>query len=615
MRRPLNVILRGMGETLVGEGMTSGRHPVRRTTDWLTVAAFGLVAGIYLWLAFGYLPTGTYWSPDNGLKRIQADNLRFTPWPDLSIEYPGQWLDPDFKFAPFAPLFYFVSAGRLHFFQSPAIALLGRPFIWLMGDQGERVVPVLAGLCSVLLVAGLMRRLALRPAWAGVLSAGLGTPLLFYSLLFWEHTLAVALGLGVVAVLLRQTGPLPLRDGLLAGTLLGLAASIRKDLLLFAFVLGLVFVWEALEGVMAARRDSHASTDGFPEGWRPGLGPGWLGLGGAFAVVFSLYGVSHPRAQNILPPEAALAADFAPQAYFVTHGWGSLPDFIFSPGYGIVGGLLVIALGVYWLAHHLTHSRLRETLQVGALTVIGLGIASFIPQHLRSGVSHGFLSASPFLVLSLNSTSRGAPRVRVLSHLALGFLVLYMLGVGLLVPRGPLRGGLEWGARYMLIVFPLCTPLAVDGLRAIRERAAHLPLARLHLLAALTLFGLSIFIQVLGIGLIRDSVRLREGSQAALLGLPEKIIVADMGWIASGAPELYAAKELFLLNSRSDLPRWAAQAHAARVRRFAFVSHGPLDEAAAHASAPAGARLSLLETRRLENDFFVTRLEFLPAPE
>ena len=598
-----------MGQTLVGEAS------LRRTTDWLTASAFGLVTGVSLWLAFGYLPTGTYWSPDNGLKRIQADNIRFTPWPDLSIDYPGQWLDPDFKFAPFAPLFYFVSDGRLHFFQSPAIALLGKPFIWLMGDQGERVVPVLAGLFSVLLVAGLMRHLDLRPAWAGVLSAGLGTPLLFYSLLFWEHTLAVALGLGVVAMLLRKTGPLPLRDGLLAGTLLGLAASMRKDLLLFAFVLGLVLVWEALEGMMAPRRDSLASTGGSPTGRLAGRGPGWLGLGGAFAAVFTLYGVSQPRAQNILPPEAALAADFAPQAYFVTHGWGSLPDFVFSPGYGIVGGALVIALGVYWLAHRVARPRLCETLQVGALTVIGLGIASFIPQHLRNGVLHGFLSASPFLVLSLGSTSGGAPGVKVLSRLTLGFLALYILGVGLLAPRGPLRGGLEWGARYMLIVFPLSTPLVVDGLRTIGERAARSWLARLHFLAALALVGLSVFIQVLGIGLIRDSARLHEGRRAALLGLPEKIIVADVGWIASQAPEVYAAKELFLLNSRSDLPRWAAQAHAARVRQFAFVSHMPLDETAANASAPTGARLSILETRRLENGFFVTRLEFLPALE
>ncbi len=99
-----------------------------------------------------------------------------------------------------------------------------------------------------------------------------------------------------------------------------------------------------------------------------------------------------------------------------------------------------------------------------------------------------------------------------------------------------------------------------------------------------------------------------------MLGLPEKVIVTDAGWIALRVPEVYAAKTLFMLASPSDLPAWVALAQASQVRGFAFVSHTPLDEAAAASLAPDGARVSIVETRRLDASVFVTRLAILPTP-
>jgi len=583
-----------------------------RKTDRLTPIALGLTAGVYLWLAFSYLPAGTYWSPDNGLKRIQAENIRFTPWLDLSIDYPGQWLDPRFEFAPFAPLFYFVSQGRLYFVQTPTIAILGKPFIWLMGEQGERVVPVLAGLISLSLVASLMQRLGFCPAWAGVLLAGFATPLLGYSLLFWEHTLAVALGLGAVGCVFRAPESASLRNFFFAGTLAGLAAGIRKDMLLFALVLGVMLGLSLVEGFTTPAGPADARN--FQTEQRRWAWQGLSWLGGAFVAVFMLYALNRPQAGRVLPPEIALAADDAPQSYIAVHGWESFADFIFAPGHGLAGGALVVALGVYWLARRVSHAPAQEAIQIAALAVMGAGVGSFVPGYWRSGVLHGFLSASPCLALSLAGPVSDNRRAKWLARLTLSFLLVYMLGVGLLTSRGPFRGGIEWGARYMLIVFPLSAPFAVNGLRHIWGRAARSWLARAHFLLALALVGLSVFIQALGIGLIRDSVKLRQGSQAALLGLPEKVIVTDVGWIALRVPEVYAAKTLFMLASPSDLPVWVALAQASQVRGLAFVSHTPLDEAAAASLAPDGARVSIVETRRLDAGVFVTRLAILPTP-
>ncbi|MBI5348292.1 MAG: hypothetical protein HZB77_03075, partial [Chloroflexi bacterium] len=117
-----------------------------------------LVSAMYLFIAFIYMPSGFYWSPDTGYKRIQADTIHFSPFPNFAIRYTGQEIDPDFKFLPFAQMFHFVGNGEVRLTQTPIIALLSKPFIMIMGERGEIVVPLLAGLISVYFIGWITER-------------------------------------------------------------------------------------------------------------------------------------------------------------------------------------------------------------------------------------------------------------------------------------------------------------------------------------------------------------------------------------------------------------------------------------------------------------------------
>jgi hypothetical protein len=560
-----------------------------------SAAALGVLAGLYVWLAFWYLPRGIYWSPDIGLKRIQAENVRLDPWLDLTIEYPGQRLDPEFKFVPFRRSFYYVWQDRIHFAQPPGIAVLSLPFVAWLGDLGEPVVPVLSGLACLFLIAHLMRAVEARLAWAGVLLAGLATPLLIYSLFLWEHILAVALALGAITLVLP--GPLTPWRGVLSGILLGTAASVRKEMMLMALVLG-VMLW--LE-VMRAKGDARPRARRCLTLWMTaGLVP--LGLYAVYAYVNS----GHP-----IPPEFRISVipEVSPRSYLLTIGPRGLADFIFDPAFGWRGDLLVLAAGAYGLANLGPRTWAREAIQVGALAALGVGTWVALPEALGQGGSLlGLLSVSPFLVVGVAAHLDTA---RPWLYLTLGYYALVIVGLGFFTPAGPYQTGLEWGTRFALLVFPLGVPLVVASLQAVWARAARAWLARLHVALALVLIALSVLIQLLGVSRTAQPA-VTVAARAELLGLDEQQIVTNLWWLTAAAPRLYLSREVFLINSDDELRAWLHTAHS--TSRFAFVGQVRLSPSTLASIAPPGIRVSVVETRHLSNQMFVTRVELSPAP-
>lgn len=563
-----------------------------------TTAALSLAAGVYLWLAFLYLPPGAYWSPDIGYKRLQAENVRFTPWLDLTIDYPGARIDPGLKYVPFRNTFYYLWQGRIHFAQPPVMAVLASPFVALFGDRGERVMPLLAGLISLWLAAQLTRAVGAEPVWTGMVIAALATPVMIYSLFLWEHILAVTLGLGAMVLALKRPEVRSRPDWILGGLLAGLAASARKELMLFALVLG------------AAQALEHFQNENWRR-WRT-----WTGLASWAAAALCMLGLyelfSYLNSGNLVPPEfrISVAPEVTPHAYLLVNGVRSLSDFIFDPQFGWRGDVMFLAVIAYWAASRGLRGRPREAIQIAALAVLLAGEWDGV-QHLglASGLV-GVLSASPILILGLGD---GSAATRKLRWITLGFYGLVLLNLGLLTASGPYQTGLEWGSRFALIVFPLSVPPVLNGLKAVRERAALSWLARAHLALALMLIGLSVLIQLWGVSKTSAPAVGLE-SREALLAVPERQVLTNLWWLSAAAPRLYLAKEMFFINSEADLRAWMSAAYPLGVRGFAFVSYVPLTESIAVTLAPPGTQVGVVETQRLSNTMLVTHVELLPAP-
>ena len=121
----------------------------------------------------------------------------------------------------------------------------GYPLYLLGGLRAILLLPMLGGVLTALGARALARRLGGRgdlAFWA----VGLLTPVVIYSLDFWEHTLGLAAMLGGIVVLLDVVdGRVGWRGALVGGALFGIAATMRTEALVYAAATVLVLAWAA----------------------------------------------------------------------------------------------------------------------------------------------------------------------------------------------------------------------------------------------------------------------------------------------------------------------------------------------------------------------------------
>ena len=143
-----------------------------------------------LLVQLGARSTEVPWTVDNGIKWLLAahgeDGLRG------SLPYEGRDLDPSLRFLPIGRPFATNVDGRFVAQYPPAFSLLARPFLWLFGDLGAFIVPILGALLSAWGAMRLAARWSPRAGpWAYLFAGPLG-PLAWYGTTFWEHTLVAA---------------------------------------------------------------------------------------------------------------------------------------------------------------------------------------------------------------------------------------------------------------------------------------------------------------------------------------------------------------------------------------------------------------------------------------
>ncbi|MQA28801.1 MAG: hypothetical protein GEU82_03035 [Luteitalea sp.] len=141
---------------------------------------------------------------DPGIKLIAARHALAHPSHPFDIDLPVIGADP-------APLlvdpFFIVHGLHSHAITSELFPLLTAPFLAAAGLRGLYVLPALGFLLALAgcgwIGTALDRRRRAAPIAA---AAALTTPLLFYGLEFWEHTLAVGVATIATALFIRNTG-------------------------------------------------------------------------------------------------------------------------------------------------------------------------------------------------------------------------------------------------------------------------------------------------------------------------------------------------------------------------------------------------------------------------
>ncbi len=553
---------------------------------WIVFASCCVVF-IYLF-AFNSLPWFVFWSPDEGAKFIQ---FHTTCGIKAYLPYPGQSLDPEYNFYPDKPHYPQREADNMIKCHWPTLfPLVSRYFYDTFGIIGLYVIPLISGLLITMLAGRLTYLLLPAATSTAILAVGLSTPIFFYSLLFWEHTVVVLLGLtGLWLVIeLYQTRYCQLAT-ILSIFLLILATLMRVEMIVY----------------MLALLSSLALTVLLQN--RHKIGTEWKTIAVISIGILFLFGIL----VTTLPDRYSQIIETALVKVTDSQQWFNLPQEIrnlwintsteFSPAVdtsltwlGLLG-LVLAAIGA------IRYPRQRWLIVISIITITGVSLyVLFLPQPYRN--IHAIFLMSPFLVLAFLIV----PYARALCYfettvLALTIILYLFIGTAAVIARGGAGAAeFEWGPRYMLMFFPLAGIGAAVGAHYFYQQLTY----RSHKIIFVGLAILTLFIgleyQIRGI----QEVQRTKQTIVAYAEIVEEAgtpVVTDVWWLPAVLAPRFVDQEIYTLPQQEDLHQWLNHTNG-QVDSFMLVSQNPLNADFVQA-APHPIRIT--EEQIANNMFFI----------
>lgn len=544
----------------------------------LFLLASGSVATLYI-LTLCILPFYVFWSPDEGGKFLQAVGLRFSEHIHFVLPYGGGQYDRDLAFYPPGSVYPRPNiAGGTSFgwpFLFPGLSCLAYR---LLGIRGIYFLPCISGIFVAILSGLIVRRITSRGAWVTVLVVGLCSPLWFYSVLFWEHSLAVLSGMvaiyGCVVLISSSRREHQAWIILVVFFCLLLSILLRIDMLILvvSLVSTLAFVTILCRGVLIV---------GYPKRrFAMHLVLTLAALSTILSIILSLNGgeFGYRVYANVLQrvfegKPGSSQFTLLPIARHVQSVLVNEPSRfgVYLPEAATAAYLMVVILT---LMVSVGRPRFRsKAILLGVLTLSLMSLAALImPSRYRA--FHGILIAAPYCMFAIAVLpmpgSRSTPTRMFLVVLTTSYLLFYLVSSFFV---GAQTGGPEWGARYGLIVFPLFSILAVAGIanlyEAERSRRHRISL----LLIAGLAFGVACQFSVRGIMEIQVTKRDLAAYDAKLraASLP---VITDLWWMGAALSPYFVEHELYTVSSPTSITRTWFPLVASRVSRFVYVSYG-----------------------------------------
>ena len=458
-----------------------------------------------------------FWITDNANKFLQVQALADSRYTNFSIPWPGQVVDPDFVYNPLPYYFTRVESGKLYSVFSPVFALISALFFVYLGHWGLYLLPAFSALAMLAGLAQVARLVAQRIAvgHVAVLAAGLCTPVFFYSLVFWEHTPAICLGIWSVRYLLQFLADAVSKHLCLGMAAAGLSVYFRDEFYLLCLVLALCTAFYASTGRLKILVSSALILFA-------SLLPLWL---------FQWLTIGHPLGYH-LNTHLSIAADWVDHLAARPRVFYNL--FVASnpiPTLSLVLALPFILAFVF--SPRLAPPVWQKAVPIySALALISAGLslggyffyASPIDYMLKS--SNALFAAAPFVALAFLRTadSDAFPFRRWIWLVASSFAALYALAA-------PKVGsmGIHWGNRYLLILYPLFAVLAAGNL--IDWLGRQRSYFSVGVLAVGAVLALSFAAQVYGISILAEKKAFSHRLNSQMRQRSEEVVITNLRWV------------------------------------------------------------------------------------
>jgi hypothetical protein len=540
-------------------------HSGKRFQQSIIVTASIITITTFLLLAAWWITTTlTFFTVDTGLRFIQVQEIIRQGWTTLAVDYPGRVYDPDLQHTPFYYAYLLVDE-QIFLNITPFLPFLAAVLYSQIGSIGLLLLPVAGGVFIALAlyklgtVCGLRHRLLL--LWAAVFA----TPVVFYSLTFWDHTIGTALLLwGTyfwVYGLMDQTESSPAHIWLMGGVCFGLSLGQRPEAYLYVTAAGLallLFSWRQWQAIM------WAVAGGFV-----GAAPIWISqtvwfghpLGPVVASTLTHFGhvESYPVSSYIeFPDGIPLSLKIGRLLFYVESG----DPVTFIALFAMLCGLALVVLQL----------RLRPVAPqlLPALVLLLVAYLIWLREAWQQPIP-GLITTFPLIPLSLTYIDDQHVTTRHKKAYRFILLTLFLfLGLAL---RYMSFGGGQWGARYLLPAYPLLLFLAFYVFEHYSQQIGAKARPHLQLLFA-TLVIMSVVIQAAGLRTLWYKHENEAEIQHLVAALPVEWILTSDPFLPSFMSALDDKSFLFV-NDQAGLARLVPRLAEDDITCFALIESSP----------------------------------------
>ena len=510
-----------------------------------------LVGVVYLVTLFAVEREG-FWITDNANKFLQLQAIVDSGYTEFSIPWRGAGLNPDMTFNPLPAPFSVVRDGKIYSQYPPLFAVVSSlPYRWF-GYAGLYLLPLLGALLTLAGVARLAESVGLEARWrqVAVLLAGVCTPLWFYAVVFWEHALATCLAVWAVDLHLRWAEH-RWHGRLVAGAMAAAGTVWFRDEALLLCVVLVLFVFVQARGQRLGAMGVSVVT---------------MLVGIAPLLVFQWFTLGDPLGFHVHANLTDIGGHLATRAevfyrLFVAAD-ERMPISILIALPFVAALLLYPRFSPRWFERAFVICAVIAS--VAGVIFVGSMILTREPiQRLLE--TNSLFPAATFLLLGLVRCSgcSGDAAARRLWALALAYGLAYALAAPVIS-----SGGIHWGNRFLLPLYPLLTVLVVRNLAACSATS----LRSLRWGAVAVTFAIALVTQIYSIDLLATKKDFSVRANRALAERSETALVADAWWVPQELHSALREKPVFLVRNNLDLVRLRNRLRSTGFERFLLLT-------------------------------------------
>ncbi|OGV39895.1 MAG: hypothetical protein A2020_15870 [Lentisphaerae bacterium GWF2_45_14] len=498
---------------------------------------FIIAASICL-AAISFMHRDSFWISDCGNKFIQTENFLRTG--KLNIDYPAHDVDPDMNYFPYGGHHFMKKDGKIFSFYPPCFPLISAPFYRFFGFFGLYIIPALSAALIAGLSALLFRSSGLK-RWniIGPLAAVLLTPILFYGMVFWEETPAVALATLAILICIK-----PLRRKrktslpfIAAGLILALSTVLREE--------GYILFVALFAGLLFQARDKKACVF-ISLGFSAGMVPLWVFQYLEWGHVLGSHFQTYSSMENNMPFSQIIMSKIMNfYVYFLR----------FTPDWRVGGafyGMLLFPFIAATIALVVPRGRIRDAMPLSIIPAAALAslvnviILIRTPDIVFSTIfTQALLPFLPFLIVLLvygrKLWAMKNPALRLMMIISAAYCVMTPLALN------QKDIGIIWGPRHFLFIVPLLAVLTFASFKFLRRKIS--PLMKY---ATALLFISSALIQITGM----YALNLKKESSAQIIEHLKKMnsefVITDIFWVPEDAACLFFGKKFMLAGASPE---------------------------------------------------------------